>query len=199
MRSILLHCCCGPCTTYVVKWLRDHDHEVTGFWYNPNVHPFTEHQKRLESMEALAKQMSLPLIIADGYEMVDYFRAVVGREGDRCPECYRLRMDRTARAARKKGFDTFSTTLLISPYQNQELIREIGERAGRENGVEFYYRDFRDGFRESQRVSGELSLYHQRYCGCLYSEVDRLKEDRLKETISLQAGTGEGQAPALRC
>jgi len=171
--SILLHCCCGPCTAYVVGWLREHDHEITGFWYNPNIHPFTEHQKRLESMQALAKGMSLPLMIAEGYEMVDYFRVVVGHEGVRCPECYRLRLERTARVAGEKGFRVFSTTLLISPYQDQGLIREMGERAGRENGVEFYHQDFRHGFRESQRVSRELGLYHQRYCGCLYSEWER--------------------------
>ena len=181
MISILLHCCCGPCTAYVAKCLREHDHEVTAFWYNPNIHPFTEHRKRLESMEALARGMSLPLIIDEGYEMVDYFRAVVGREGDRCPECYRLRLDRTARAAREKGFHTFSTTLLISPYQDQGLIREMGERAGRENGVGFYHQDFRDGFRRSQQVSRELGLYHQRYCGCLYSEGERYGKTRISD------------------
>ncbi len=179
MISILLHCCCGPCTAYVAKWLREHDHEATAFWYNPNVHPFTEHQKRLESMQALAKGMSLPLIIAEGYEMVDYFRAVASREGDRCRECYRLRLDRAARVAGEKGFEAFSTTLLISPYQDQGMIREMGERAGRENGVEFYHQDFRDGFRESQRICGELGLYHQRYCGCLYSEWERYGKTKI--------------------
>jgi predicted adenine nucleotide alpha hydrolase (AANH) superfamily ATPase len=135
-------------------------------------------------MQALAKGMSLPLIIDEGYEMVDYFRVVVGHEADRCPECYRLRLDRTARIAGEKGFRAFSTTLLISPYQDQGLIREIGERAGRENGVEFYHQDFRDGFRESQRVCRELGLYHQRYCGCLYSEWERYG----KKTIGQEGG-----------
>ena len=110
MASILLHCCCGPCATYTVKWLREHNFGVTAFWYNPNIHPFMEHQKRLESMQMLAKEMNLPLIIAAGYEMVDYFRAVVGHEGNRCPDCYRLRLGKTAQVARENGFDAFTTT-----------------------------------------------------------------------------------------
>lgn len=173
MTSMLLHCCCGPCTTYTAVWLREHDFEVTAFWYNPNVHPFTEHQKRLESMEVLVKEMNLPLIIDEGYGIVDYFRAVVGHEGDRCYDCYRLRLGKTAQIARERGFDSFTTTLHISPYQNQELLREIGEKLSVDNGIEFFYQDFRDGFRRSHQISSELGLYHQKYCGCVYSEWER--------------------------
>ena len=180
MTSILLHCCCGPCATYTVRWLREYDFEVTAFWYNPNVHPFMEHQKRLESMQMLAKETELPLIVGEGYEMVDYFRAVVGHEENRCPDCYRLRLGKTAQVAREKGFDAFTTTLLISPYQNQGLIKEVGEGAGRLNGTEFHYQDFREGFRQSQQMARELDLYRQKYCGCLYSEWERYGKMKIR-------------------
>jgi len=176
--SILLHCCCGPCTVYVVKRLREHDYEVTAFWHNPNIHPFTEHQKRLESMQALAREISLPLIVTDGYEMADYFRDIVGHEENRCPKCYRLRLERTARVAGENGFHSFTTTLLISPYQDQVMIIEMGRQAGTGNEVEFYHKDFRDGFRQGQQSSRELGLYQQKYCGCLYSEWERYSKTR---------------------
>lgn len=149
------------------------DFDVTAYWYNPNIHPFTEHRNRLESMQALAQAMDLPLIVAEGYDMIAYFRAVVGHEGERCGDCFRMRLERTAAVAKENAFPSFTTTLLISPYQKHDLLREIGEKVGRSHGVEFYYQDFRTGFRESQNLSRELDLYHQKYCGCVYSEWER--------------------------
>ena len=173
MNQILLHCCCGPCATYTVNRLREEGFQVAAFWYNPNVHPFTEHRSRLEAMRTTAQAMELPLTVAEGYEMIDYFRAVVGHEGERCGDCFRLRLSRTAAVACEKGFSAFTTTLLISPYQKHELLREVGETVAKEQGGEFYYEDFRPGFRESHRLSRELNLYHQKYCGCVYSEWER--------------------------
>ena len=173
MNQILLHCCCGPCATYTVNRLREEGFQVTAFWYNPNVHPFTEHRSRLEAMRTLAQAMELPLIVAEGYEMIDYFRSVVGHEGERCGDCFRLRLSKTAEVACEKGFSAFTTTLLISPYQKHELLRAVGETVAKEQGVEFHYEDFRTGFRESHRLSRELNLYRQKYCGCVYSEWER--------------------------
>ena len=173
MKKILLHCCCGPCAIYTVNRLRDEDFEATAFWYNPNIHPFTEHRNRLEAMRTTAQALNLPLIVAEGYEMIDYFRAVVGHEGDRCGDCFRMRLEKTAAVAKGEGFDSFTTTLLISPYQKHELLREIGEQIAEEQGIEFHYEDFRPGFRESHRLSRELDIYHQKYCGCVYSEWER--------------------------
>ena len=124
-------------------------------------------------MQLLAEKLRFPLIAVEGYDLVDYFRAVVGHEGKRCPDCYRLRLQITAQLAHEKGFDAFTTTLLISPYQSQEQLKEIGEEAGHQNGVKFFYQDFRSGFRESHQMSKELGLYHQKYCGCVYSEWER--------------------------
>jgi predicted adenine nucleotide alpha hydrolase (AANH) superfamily ATPase len=173
MASILLHCCCAPCATYTVRSLREQDLEVTALWYNPNVHPFTEHMKRFESMKSLAERTELSMIVDEGYDMSDYFRAVVGDEGNRCSDCYRMRLNKTAQMARENGFDAFTTTLLISPYQNQDMLHEIGEVAAQENEVEFLFRDLREGFAESQRMAKELDLYRQKYCGCIYSEWER--------------------------
>ncbi len=173
MASILLHACCGPCSTYVVKRLCEQGLEVTAFWYNPNIHPFREHQRRLESMQSFARAVDLPLIIAEGYDMLRYFQAVVGHESERCADCYRLRLEKTAEAAHQRGIDAFTTTLLISPYQKHDLIREIGEESGEKWGVTFHFEDFSPGFRESHRMSHELGLYHQGYCGCVYSEWER--------------------------
>lgn len=173
MRKILLHTCCGPCAIYTVDRLREEGFDVTGFWYNPNIHPFTEHRSRLEAMQTVAQRIDLPLIVAKGYDMIDYFRAVVGHEGERCGHCFRLRLRRAAGVAGDKGFSAFTTTLLISPYQKHELLQQIGEEVAREYGIDFYYEDFRPGFRESHRQSRELNLYHQKYCGCVYSEWER--------------------------
>ena len=173
MKTILLHCCCGPCAMYTVNRLREQSFEVTAFWYNPNIHPFIEHRNRLQAMRTVAQAMNLPLIVAPGYDMIDYFRAVVGHEGDRCSHCFRLRLASTAAVAKEKGVDCFTTTLLISPYQKHELLKETGEQVAREQGVSFYYEDFRPGFRESHRLSRELEIYHQKYCGCVYSEWER--------------------------
>ena len=173
MAKILLHTCCGPCATYTVKRLRQQDWEVNSFWYNPNIHPYREHQRRLEALQSFVKGANLPLIIPEGYEMVRYLRAVVGHEGERCPDCYRLRLGRTAQAAAEGGYDAFSTTLLISPYQKHELLREVGEEMAKRHGVAFYYEDLRPGFPESRSMARELGLYLQGYCGCIYSEWER--------------------------
>ena len=139
-----------------------------------------EHQRRLESIQMLAEGAALPLIIAEGYEMIDYFQAVVGHEADRCTDCYRLRMKKTAKVARAHGFDAFTTTLLISPYQDQKLIKEIGESEGESAGMKFFFEDFRDGFRESHRMAEDLGLYRQKYCGCVYSEWERYAKIKIK-------------------
>ena len=146
---------------------------VTCFWYNPNIHPFTEHRQRQQALESFTQKGKVPLIVAEGYDVVSYFREVVGHERERCGRCFRLRLSMTALIARLKGFDAFSTTLLISPYQKQPLLKEVGEEMASREGVSFLYEDLTPGYKESVRVSKELDLYRQKYCGCLYSEWER--------------------------
>ena len=181
--SILVHVCCAPCATYTVKRLRQRGFEVSGFWFNPNVHPYSEHERRRENLAGYAKEIGLPVIWEPGYEMPIFLQAVVGHEqyGDRCLLCYRLRLGRTADVARKHGFDAITTTLLISPYQDQAAIRRIGHDLASAQGVDFFFENFRRGFTEHRRLSKEHNLYMQRYCGCIYSEWEA--NDRQASTL----------------
>ena len=181
MARLLVHSCCGPCATYTIKRLRQEGFEPTAFWYNPNVHPYMEHRRRLEAMESFAQSANLPLIVVEGYDMIAYLRAVVGHEGDRCGDCFRLRLSKTAKVAREKGFGAFTTTLLISPYQKHDLLRQVGEEVAAQHGVEFYYEDLRSGFKESQQMARALELYHQPYCGCIFSEWERYAKFKIGE------------------
>ncbi len=170
---VLLHSCCGPCSTYTVVRLREQSLEPTALWYNPNIHPFIEHNQRLEAMQSFAERAEVPLVIVEGYEFIRFLRLMSGHEGDRCADCYRLRLGRAAAEAHQRGFPVFSTTLLISPFQDHERLREVGQEVAREHSVEFYYEDLRPGFPESRRLAKELGLYRQQYCGCIYSEWER--------------------------
>jgi predicted adenine nucleotide alpha hydrolase (AANH) superfamily ATPase len=169
---LLLHICCGPCSTYTIERLRELGFALSGFWYNPNIHPFAEHERRRDCVQAYAVKMSLPMVWYPEYEMPLYFRAVAGHEavGERCAICYRLRLQRAAQVAREQGFDAFSTTLLISPYQQQATIRSIGEEQARQFGLQFYFENFRRGWSVRGKIAREHKMYQQRYCGCVYSE-----------------------------
>ena len=175
-KRILLHICCAPCATYTAKRLRDLGFEVTGYWYNPNIHPFSEHERRRETLVQYAQSIDLPVIWEPGYEIVEFMRAIHGQEvfGTRCKICYRMRLTRAAQIAAQKGFDALTTTLLISPYQDQQAIRAIGEQATAEQGIAFFFENFRQGWREHADMTREHALYSQRYCGCVYSEWEAL-------------------------
>jgi predicted adenine nucleotide alpha hydrolase (AANH) superfamily ATPase len=177
-KRLLLHICCGPCGTYPVQRLREEGFQVTGFWYNPNIHPWQEHQRRRESVQKYAKAVGLPVVWYEQYEMPLYLRAVAGHEKfrERCRICYRMRLEKTAQVATEGGFDAFTTTLLISPHQDQALLRQIGEELAEECGVEFYFENFRRGWSERGRLTCEHGLYRQQYCGCVYSEWERYDE-----------------------
>jgi predicted adenine nucleotide alpha hydrolase (AANH) superfamily ATPase len=180
MAKILIHVCCAHCAAYTAEHWRRQGYDVTGFWYNPNIHPFLEHQQRLESAKSLAKETDFPLIIADGYDMIEFFRRVVGHETERCRDCFDLRLTSTASVAKEKGFDAFTTTLLISPHQNHELIRETGEKAAAAHGVAFLYTDLRKRYSDSRHITRPMNLYRQQYCGCLYSERERYTQEEKK-------------------
>lgn len=179
-KRILLHICCGPCSTYTVQRLRELGFEVTGFWYNPNIHPFAEHEKRREAAREYAEYAAVPVLWHPGYDMPLYFREMAGHEafGERCRRCYRLRLEQAAEVARAEEFDAFTTTLLISIHQDQDAIRAIGEEMGVRAGVPFFYEDLRRGYSERGRISNELGLYKQHYCGCLYSEWEAAQQRR---------------------
>jgi predicted adenine nucleotide alpha hydrolase (AANH) superfamily ATPase len=170
MKSVLIHCCCAHCTAYTIDYWRRQEYEATALWYNPNIHPYTEHQHRLEAMRSLAKQKDFPLLIADSYGMIDYFRQVTGHEAQRCQYCFRLRLRKTAETAIKFGFGSFTTSLLISPHQEHDLLRDIGGELAEEIGIVFRYVDLRKRYSDSRHITKPLNLYRQQYCGCVYSE-----------------------------
>ena len=173
MNKVLIHICCAHCAAYTAEYWRQQGYEAAGFWYNPNIHPFMEHQQRLEAMKSLSQEIGLPLIIADGYDMIEFFRRTVGHETERCRDCFDLRLTKTAIVAREKGINAFTTTLLISPHQKHELIQETGNKVAAEQGVSFLYADLRKRYSDSRHITKPMNLYRQQYCGCIYSEVER--------------------------
>ena len=181
-KSLLLHVCCAPCGTYSVARFGELGFTVSGLWYNPNIHPYSEHERRRQTLIDYAAQTDLPLIQEPGYEVVAFMRAIHGHERfrERCAICYRMRLERTALVAAREGFDTFSTTLLISPYQDQETIRTLGERAAEHHGGSFVFENLRRGWAAHHQMVRDCELYSQKYCGCLYSEWEAL--DRYAET-----------------
>jgi predicted adenine nucleotide alpha hydrolase (AANH) superfamily ATPase len=171
--KLLLHICCAPCVVYPHQVLVEAEHEVRGFFYNPNIHPYQEFARRLATLKEYAEKTGLPVIWDETYDLEGFLRLVAFREAERCRFCYQLRLAAAARVARGGKFDAFTSTLLYSKFQNHELIRELGEAAAQEAGVPFYYDDFREGWQQGVEQSKELGLYRQQYCGCIFSERDR--------------------------
>ena len=186
----LLHICCAPCSVACVKTLREEGMEPVGFWYNPNIHPFLEYKARRDTLRQYARDVGLELREEDFYGLRQFTAAVAHDSDNRCGYCYSCRMEVTARYAAEHGFDRFSTTLLVSPYQNRELLCAAGTGMGEKYGVEFVPYDFRPRFKEGQEEARALGLYMQKYCGCVYSEEDRFSNRRKKELHKLHKGSG---------
>ncbi|TYB31376.1 MAG: epoxyqueuosine reductase QueH [Candidatus Mcinerneyibacterium aminivorans] len=172
-KKILLHICCAPCSIYPIKVLNENNYEVFGFWFNPNIHPFLEYEKRYKEVKNYMQNNNIKLLEKNEYNLEEFLRNVTFRESQRCRYCYSERLKYAAIYARNGKFDYFTTTLLYSKFQNHELIKEIGINHAKENGVKFLYKDFREGWKYGINKSKELKMYRQQYCGCIYSERDR--------------------------
>ena len=178
--TTLLHICCAPCANQPIEVLRTDGIEVAGFWYNPNIHPFTEYKARRNCLRDYAETIDLKLIERNDYGLRPFVRAVAADIENRCVQCYKMRFYETARQAKELGFDSFTSSLFISPYQNHELMQQTAEEAAAEFGVTFLYRDFRPYFRPGQEKARELGFYMQKYCGCVFSEEERyLKKNKI--------------------
>jgi len=178
--KVLLHICCANCAIYPIEKIREEGNEVVGYFFNPNIHPYQEYQKRLDSLKQYSERVGLNVIYRDEYLLEEFLKNVSHSVKERCQHCYTLRLEATAQEAKEKDFDQFSTTLLQSTHQDHALIRETGERIGKELGIPFYYEDFRQGWRKGLEVSKAMGLYRQQYCGCIYSEKERfLKENKM--------------------
>ena len=170
--KLLLHVCCGPCAIYPISILNDLGIDVSGYFYNPNIHPFQEFKRRIEALKIVSDYFDFKVFYENSYELIDFMRKVVFNEKDRCRICYNLRLAQTVAYAKDNGFDAFSTTLLYSKYQNhQALIKQCSELAETLN-IPFFYQDFRKGWLEGIDQSKSLGLYRQKYCGCIYSEQE---------------------------
>ncbi len=179
--NLLLLICCANCAIYPIQQLekREENKEFFGFFFNPNIHPYQEYQKRLQAVKEFAAGKNLRMIYRDEYNLEEFFQNVVFRESQRCRYCYYSRLLATAQVAKKGKFDYFSTTLLYSKQQEHELVKAIAEGLARKCGVKFFYQDFRAGWKEGIRISKNMGLYRQQYCGCIYSEKERyLKKGR---------------------
>lgn len=171
--KVLLHMCCAPCSIYPHRVLEGEGARVFGFFYNPNIHPYQEFRRRMETVQQFAEKVGLEVIYRDEYDVVSFLREMVFRESQRCQICYNLRLDVAARLAKKSRMDGFTSTLLYSKKQDHELICQLGMDIGRRRGIPFIYRDFRQGWKEGIQNSKEMKLYRQEYCGCIYSEQER--------------------------
>jgi len=171
--KLLLHLCCAPCTIYPLEILRKEAGQVKGVFFNPNIHPYLEYKKRLDTVREYAAREGLEVAVAEGYPIEEFLLKTAALGKDRCSYCYEVRLRHTAEQARKGLFDAFTTTLLYSRYQKHDLIRATAEDAAREFNIPFYYRDFRTGWEEGVRLSKEMGLYRQKYCGCIFSEKER--------------------------
>lgn len=174
---VLIHVCCAPCLTYPHELLLEEGHDVTGFWYNPNVQPFLEYLKRLHEVQRYTALRPVEVIYADEYPLREWLARALNELNagrSRCSACYRDRIFRTALTASEMGFDAFTTTLLLSKHQKHEEVRDLCREAMKRYGVEFIYRDLRKGWRRSIKISRDLQLYRQSYCGCIFSEFERL-------------------------
>ncbi len=190
--TLLLHACCAPCSSYVLEYLSQH-FSISILYYNPNISPAEEYEKRLAELQRLLSTMTfqhpVSLLPCD-YEGEAFTEVSKGFEsepegGARCMRCFRLRLRRAAEAAKKGGFDYFTTTLSISPLKNAQTLNQIGEEVGREVGVAHLPSDFKkhDGYKRSLELSREYSLYRQDYCGCIFSKAERLRNKERKDTV----------------
>ncbi len=177
MRSILIDACCGPCALPALRLFREPEYMAHFLFYNPNVQPFREYRRRLESFEQLmlAEGAAYTLL---AYEPEEWIRAVAYREENRCEICYRLRLRRAADLAVEEGMDALTTTLFASPYQDHGLISLIGASICRSRGLEFAVWDGRESYREDHGEARSRGLYLQPYCGCILSERERYDRSR---------------------
>jgi len=174
--SLLLHCCCAPCSVACVNSLKNENIDFNLFWFNPNIHGFAEYKLRRDCLKDFADTENLNLTLIDEYGLNDFLKEV--SHGNslppvRCEICYRIRLEKAASFAAREGYDSFTTTLLISPYQNHEAIKDACEDAAKKYNVEFLYRDFRPLFREGQAKARSGNFYMQKYCGCIFSEEEK--------------------------
>lgn len=178
-KKLLLHSCCGPCSTYVITYLTEY-FDITILYYNPNIYPYDEYLKRKEEQIKVIREIekihNVDIMDCD-YDNNLYNKLICGLEkeperGKRCKVCYQMRMEKAAKLAKENNYDYFCTTLSVSPYKNANLINEIGKFLEEKYKIKWLYSDFKkkDGYKKSIELSHKYNLYRQNYCGCIYSK-----------------------------
>ena len=183
MKHILFHICCAPCALYPYFRLKEEGFEPTGYFYNPNIHPYREYKKRLDTVRDFSSRVGLEVRYRDSYDLDPFLVRIAGKGAGRCEHCYRMRLDAAAAAAHEHNVPVFTTSLLYSKFQKHDLIKGVAQETAAEHGIEFYYEDFRRGWREGIMESRAMGLYRQQYCGCIYSE-----QERYEKTMRVSAG-----------
>ncbi|HID97051.1 MAG TPA: epoxyqueuosine reductase QueH [Thermodesulfobacteriaceae bacterium] len=192
--KLLLHTCCGPCTLYPLKALCGMGIQAYGFFHNPNIHPFREYERRIEAMETVAGATGLPMQWdRTGYGLHYWMDELKNKTdpSERCPVCFRIRLEATAQTAVELGFKIFSTTLLYSRYQRHDIILETGRSVASLYGIDFFYHNFRTGWDEGIRLSKEMEIYRQPYCGCIFSEAERYQKRAARLARRLSSDSSE--------
>lgn len=180
MQKLLLHICCAPCSVYVIEKLRV-NYDITGFFYNPNIHPEKEYNFRVEETWKVAEKLGWKVIVAE-YDLKNWFTRVKGHEkdperGERCSICFNMRFEKTFEYAKNNDFDIVASTLSISPYKITDQINREGFLLSKKYGIDFLPENFKkkDGFKIGKIMSQNLGIIHQNYCGCVFSRRDRLR------------------------
>lgn len=178
--KLLLHACCGPCSSYVIEYLSKY-FDITIYYYNPNTYPESEYVRRLDELNKFVTNFNSTVnVIEEEYIPKEFYNAIrglehLGEKSERCYKCYELRMNKSAKYAKENSYDYFTTTLSISPYKNAKWINEIGKKLEQEIGIKYLYSDFKkkNGYKRSIELSKEYKMYRQEYCGCVYSKEER--------------------------
>ena len=169
-----MHTSCAPCSVYCIDKLREEGIEPTAYWYNPNIHPYTEYKARRDCLKEYTKSINVQAIFEEEYGLDEFCKEAVKKLNARCVNyCYPVRLRKTFEYAKEHGYDTVTTSLLYSIYQKHDFIKKLMEQYSEEYGIDFLYRDFRVGFWEGHQKAHDLGLYMQKYCGCIFSEEDR--------------------------
>lgn len=177
-----MHICCGPCAIYPVEALRQAGYKIEGFFYNPNIHPFSEYMRRMEAVELVSRHLDINVHYRH-YDFENLLKRMVilpERVSQHCL-CWQVRLNELVNFCKSRGMAYCTTTLLSSPYQDIELIKSLGDDAAKKAGITFLPMDFRKGFAHSHKISKQLGVYHQNYCGCLFSEKEAIEQRRARK------------------
>lgn len=174
--KLLLHVCCAVCLAAPIRKLKENGLNVVAYFYNPNIHPLLEFRRRIKALKVLQESEQLQIIFESEYGLNEYLENIDYKGGNRCNDCYSLRLNVSAQFAKDNNFDAFTSTLLFSKHQDHDKIKSLGVDIAKKIGIEFAYFDYRHMAEECQEIVKRRMIYKQSYCGCIFSEYERYKD-----------------------